>query len=110
MWELQQLPRTPGTATNPGWRTPMTPRTTAFGALEGTKPEPKYVQHSSPIHEQNEWVQSGHGHGPVQEYYPSPVQEYHPSPVQEYYPSPIQGQGHVEPEWVYDGNGKGTAV
>ncbi|ORY17416.1 hypothetical protein BCR34DRAFT_474872 [Clohesyomyces aquaticus] len=31
MWELQQLPRTPGTATF----APMTPRTRAFGALEG---------------------------------------------------------------------------
>jgi len=96
MWELQQLPRTPGgTATNPGWRTPMTPRTTAFTTLEGGKAEPKYVQHSSPIHEQDEWAQSGHGgHGPVQQYYPSP----------------ILGQGHAEPEWVYDGKGKGTAV
>jgi hypothetical protein len=34
MWELQQLPRTPGTAG--GMRGgPMTPRTTAFADLEG---------------------------------------------------------------------------
>jgi hypothetical protein len=33
MWELQQLPRTPGT-TN-GMRSPMTPRTQAFGDLDG---------------------------------------------------------------------------
>lgn len=103
MWELQQLPRTPGTGNAPGLRTPMTPRTTAFSTLEGGKPmDIKYAQHSSPIHEQNDWVQSGHGHVQVQEYYPSPVQEY--------YPSPIQGQGHAEPEWIYDGKGKGTAV
>jgi hypothetical protein len=34
MWELQQLPRTPGTA---GFKHPMTPRTTAFQSLDGTQ-------------------------------------------------------------------------
>ncbi|KAF2476379.1 uncharacterized protein BDR25DRAFT_252328 [Lindgomyces ingoldianus] len=33
MWELQQLPRTPGTAG--GMRSPMTPRTKAFNSLDG---------------------------------------------------------------------------
>ena len=33
MWELQQLPRTPGTVG--GMKSPMTPRTRAFGALGG---------------------------------------------------------------------------
>ncbi|KAH7109063.1 hypothetical protein B0J11DRAFT_238701 [Dendryphion nanum] len=33
MWELQQLPRTPGTAG--GLKSPMTPRTRALGALDG---------------------------------------------------------------------------
>ncbi|PVI00709.1 hypothetical protein DM02DRAFT_488454, partial [Periconia macrospinosa] len=39
MWELQQLPRTPGTSHGApaGWgeKMPITPRTRAFGALEG---------------------------------------------------------------------------
>lgn len=35
MWELQQLPRTPGTANAMFLKTPMTPRTRAFGDLEG---------------------------------------------------------------------------
>lgn len=115
MWELQQLPRTPGTATGPGWRTPMTPRTTAFTTLQGGKPEPKYVQHSSPIQEQDEWVHGGkqgqgvQGQGVQgQDYYPSPVQEYYPSPVQEFYPSPVHANG--QNDWVYDSKGKGTAV
>ena len=33
MWELQQLPRTPGTAG--GMKSPMTPRTRAFNELGG---------------------------------------------------------------------------
>jgi hypothetical protein len=37
MWELQQLPRTPGTAG--GLKSPMTPRTRAFGALQGGVPQ-----------------------------------------------------------------------
>lgn len=35
MWELQQLPRTPGTAG--GLKSPMTPRTRAFNALDGSQ-------------------------------------------------------------------------
>jgi hypothetical protein len=119
MWELQQLPRTPGTATGPGWtRAPMTPRTTAFSALEGQKQA--HVQHSSPIQEQDEFVQGqGHHVSPLQQqqtYYPSPEQQqqaYYPSPEQQqqaYYPSPVQGQAQGQPEWGYDGKGKGTAV
>lgn len=62
MWELQQLPRTPGTATAPGgWRTPMTPRTKAFSALEGGAPV--RVEHKSPIQEQDEFVYDGKGKG-----------------------------------------------
>jgi hypothetical protein len=36
MWELQQLPRTPGTAG--GMKSPMTPRTQAFNSLGGGLP------------------------------------------------------------------------
>jgi hypothetical protein len=82
----------------------MTPRTTAFTQLEGGKPEPRYVQHSSPIQEQEELASAGHDgrtvHGQAQEYYPSPVQEHYQSPAQAY----------AQDEWVYDGKGKGTAV
>jgi hypothetical protein len=35
MWELQQLPRTPGVANAAMRYGPMTPRTTAFADLEG---------------------------------------------------------------------------
>jgi hypothetical protein len=119
MWELQQLPRTPGTATGPGWtRAPMTPRTTAFSALEGQKQA--HVQHSSPIQEQDEFVQGQGQHiSPLQQqqaYYPSPEQHqqaYYPSPEQHqqaFYPSPVQGHPQGQPEWGYDGKGKGTAV
>lgn len=81
MWELQQLPRTPGTATS--FRTPMTPmtpRTKAFSALDGAVQgyyggdvkgvgaqgqyvQGQYVQHSSPIQERDEWVYDGKGKG-----------------------------------------------
>ncbi|KAF1995830.1 hypothetical protein P154DRAFT_580534 [Amniculicola lignicola CBS 123094] len=82
MWELQQLPRTPGTAG--GMKSPLTPRTRAFGALEGgyyggqqqvPMPQSYYTQQAqgqqiqtqmagmrgggtgpSPIAEQDEWV------------------------------------------------------
>ena len=74
MWELQQLPRTPGTA-NPmtygggggygnGGKVPVTPRTRAFGDLEGgtAYPQPSYQQ---PVYEQPtaapSWVQHAHG-------------------------------------------------
>jgi hypothetical protein len=103
MWELQQLPRTPGTATGPGWKTPMTPRTTAFTQLEGGKPEPKYVQHSSPIHEQDEWTSGGKDGRNItheQELYPTHMQTHYPAPAQVY----------AQDEWMYDGKGKGTAV
>lgn len=94
MWELQQLPRTPGTATGnlPWSKVPVTPRTRAFNELQGGGPE----------------------------YYQQPMTPQHPPP-QTYYPPP---QGHedvgyagVAPhgqqeldEYIYDGKGKGTAV
>ncbi|KAF2202602.1 hypothetical protein GQ43DRAFT_413406 [Delitschia confertaspora ATCC 74209] len=49
MWELQQLPRTPGTAG--GMRSPMTPRTKAFTDLGGAPPTPGYYGVPSPIYE-----------------------------------------------------------
>lgn len=71
MWELQQLPRTPGTAG--GLKSPMTPRSRAFGDLEGgysngTKPAngwygaPSQAQQPvSPVFEDQEYVQDGKG-------------------------------------------------
>lgn len=64
MWELQQLPRTPGTATAPGWNAPMTPRSRAFGALEGQNVREKApVQpQEAPIQDMDEFT--GYYHDP----------------------------------------------
>jgi len=42
MWELQQLPRTPGTIG--GMKSPMTPRTKTFGDLEGGQGQYSHMQ------------------------------------------------------------------
>lgn len=77
MWELQQLPRTPGTIG--GMKSPMTPRTRAFNDLGGE--ESGYgnmhkgsngwygghggvtVQPISPVQEQDEYIHEGKGKG-----------------------------------------------
>jgi hypothetical protein len=74
MWELQQLPRTPGTAG--GMRSPMTPRTRTFEDLEGGyggpyrdgQPQAGFAsyyggagQAVSPVTEQDEYVYEGKG-------------------------------------------------
>lgn len=67
MWELQQLPRTPGTANAMYFKTPVTPRTRAFGDLEGgyhqqqheVEPHPSWVAHA---HGQTQ-TQAGQGNG-----------------------------------------------
>jgi hypothetical protein len=73
MWELQQLPRTPGTAG--GLKSPMTPRTRTFADLEGqhngyanTQPEHAgfygggaVMQAVSPVAEQDEYIYEGKG-------------------------------------------------
>ncbi|OCK81707.1 hypothetical protein K432DRAFT_381065 [Lepidopterella palustris CBS 459.81] len=46
MWELQQLPRTPGTAS--GMKSPMTPRTRAFNSLGGDLPLREHEYQSFP--------------------------------------------------------------
>lgn len=46
MWELQQLPRTPGTAG--GLKSPMTPRAKAFNSLEGDLPLREHQYQSFP--------------------------------------------------------------
>src|SRR4051794_19624134 len=48
MWELQQLPRTPGTAG--GMRSPTTPRTRAFNDLDGGAAGYYHAEVHSPIH------------------------------------------------------------
>jgi hypothetical protein len=72
MWELQQLPRTPGTA---GFKSPMTPRTRTFSDLEGghggySNMQPEHggyygggavMQAVSPVHEQSEYTYEGKG-------------------------------------------------
>ncbi|KAF1841314.1 uncharacterized protein K460DRAFT_291356 [Cucurbitaria berberidis CBS 394.84] len=74
MWELQQLPRTPGTVG--GMKSPMTPRTRAFGDLEGQQNVygnanrgPGWyggqggapLQAVSPVQEQDEYTHEGKG-------------------------------------------------
>jgi hypothetical protein len=75
MWELQQLPRTPGTAG--GMKSPMTPRTRTFGDLEGgqyNNMHPGYgggyyaggpggvnAQAVNPVAEQDEYMYEGKG-------------------------------------------------
>ncbi|KAJ4286149.1 hypothetical protein N0V90_013498 [Kalmusia sp. IMI 367209] len=90
MWELQQLPRTPGTATgNAPWKTPATPRTRAFNELQGGGP-------------------------PTGGYYGGEVQTpRHPMQPQQqsvgYAGVAPHGQQELD-EYVYDGKGKGTAM
>jgi hypothetical protein len=73
MWELQQLPRTPGTAG--GLKSPMTPRTRTFADLEGqhngyANMQPEHagfygggavMQAVSPVAEQDEYMYEGKG-------------------------------------------------
>jgi len=73
MWELQQLPRTPGTAG--GFKSPMTPRTRTFADLEGqhggySNMQPEHsgyygggavMQAVSPVAEQDEYTYEGKG-------------------------------------------------
>ncbi|KAF3000731.1 hypothetical protein E8E13_003732 [Curvularia kusanoi] len=97
MWELQQLPRTPGTATFApaggmgmgGGKTPMTPRTRAFGDLEG-----------------------GYGHAPAPapaHLYAAPQQEVSPAPHPSWVAHAHGGmaQGAVAQTW-YGGNAGGA--
>lgn len=78
MWELQQLPRTPGTAG--GLKSPMTPRTRAFNALDGSQqhtsgmvipplPLPQAFQGKTAgdYYAQQEEIQRGYGQGQVQQ-------------------------------------------
>lgn len=83
MWELQQLPRTPGTTG--GLKSPMTPRTRAFESLGGAEAGHNYysnvakapagswygvggpgsvtVQPVSPVYEHDEYVGGAKGKG-----------------------------------------------
>jgi hypothetical protein len=108
MWELQQLPRTPGTTG--GMKTPMTPRTRAFQSLGGSMgggqpPVPaSYYQYQS-VQTVDQTPQLGAG-----AHYESPYQTPQTGPGEspyrtndEYYGS----QELVQGEWV--GKGKGAA-
>ncbi|KAF2643101.1 hypothetical protein P280DRAFT_467184 [Massarina eburnea CBS 473.64] len=107
MWELQQLPRTPGAAPPPqqGWeKAPMTPRTATFGQLGGEQLQYRQFQaqqfpqqysqqvYSQPVAQGN-GIGNGNGNGGV-EYYGNN------GDVPEYVP---QGHGH-------GGKGKGAVV
>ncbi|KAF2790322.1 hypothetical protein K505DRAFT_327638 [Melanomma pulvis-pyrius CBS 109.77] len=70
-WELQQLPRTPGTAG--GMKSPMTPRTQAFGALDGSSPQQAHGWYAPGAtglgvnHGHANTNGYGHGHEEIQE-------------------------------------------
>lgn len=59
MWELQQLPRTPGTANAMFLKSPATPRTRAFGDLEGGNVGAQHQQAQAAAHPS--WVAHAHG-------------------------------------------------
>jgi hypothetical protein len=136
MWELQQLPRTPGTAG--GMKSPTTPRTMAWRALDGEAAEKGFsgagrtvpagwVPAPSSYYEQEIQrvpnVPQQYATPPQQysipEQYPAPQQhsmpeqyEY-PAPQQynvpEQYPAPTQGLMGHEGLGETEGKGKGNA-
>lgn len=101
MWELQQLPRTPGTSGGVFSKSPMTPRTRAFGDLEGGSghqqqelmPHPSWVAHA---HGQQTHVPAGSN------WYGSNTADQGFAQVGQV--SPLQEQD----EYQYEGKGKGT--
>lgn len=102
MWELQQLPRTPGTANAMYLKSPMTPRTRAFGDLEGghggyqqqeLKPHPSWVAHAH-----------GQGHEGQQSWYAGRNEQAGFVQVQQV--SPVAEQ--EEYQYGYEGKGKGV--
>jgi hypothetical protein len=106
MWELQQLPRTPGTANAMYLKSPMTPRTRAFGDLEGGhggynqqefKPHPSWVAHA---HAQTQ------GGGVGQSWYGGTAEEGGFAKVQQVSPVAEQDENPYQSE--YEGKGKGV--
>jgi hypothetical protein len=59
MWELQQLPRTPGTVG--GLKSPMTPRTRAFNELGGGGDVEQGGYYSNVSHGGNAWYGPSQG-------------------------------------------------
>ncbi|KAJ4358573.1 uncharacterized protein N0V89_003157 [Didymosphaeria variabile] len=112
MWELQQLPRTPGTATgNAPWsKTPATPRTRAFNELGGTQEfyaqqpmTPQYPVGQQPMTPQYPVGQQ------TQTYYPPPTQGQHTLESVRHSGVAPQGQQEFD-EYLYDPKGKGAAM
>ena len=103
MWELQQLPRTPGTTGGVFFKNPTTPRTRAFGDLEGgsgnqqqeLKPHPSWVAHA---HGQQTHAPGGSS------WYGGNTTDQGFMQVQQV--SPVQEQD--EYQYGYEGKGKGT--
>ncbi|PSN69958.1 hypothetical protein BS50DRAFT_631918 [Corynespora cassiicola Philippines] len=112
MWELQQLPRTPGTAG--ALKSPMTPRTRAFESLSGVEAgyqqqqqqqayyQPQYQYPAQPQY-QPQYQQPVQLH--QQQHYQQVPQVQYASPVQ--YVSPVEEQA----EYIYpdDNKTKGAA-
>ncbi|KAF2856503.1 hypothetical protein T440DRAFT_920 [Plenodomus tracheiphilus IPT5] len=88
MWELQQLPRTPGTVG--GMKSPMTPRTQAFNSLGGEEAAHGGYYSSVPKNSSNGWY-GGQGGVTVQAI--SPVMEQDEYTSQ--YGSEGKGKGHA---------------
>jgi hypothetical protein len=104
MWELQQLPRTPGTTTGtaPWSKVPATPRTTAFNQLQGSGQQEYYTQPRSPMQMQPA--------PPPQTYYPPPNQNQGQHDSVGYAGVAPHGQQELDEYILYDGKGKGTAM
>jgi hypothetical protein len=107
MWELQQLPRTPGTATAMHFKSPATPRTRAFGDLEGGHADAYQQQELKP---HPSWV--AHAHGQLQTQAPAQGQGWYAGRneqagfVQVQQVSPVAE--HEEYQYGYEGKGKGV--
>ena len=108
MWELQQLPRTPGTANAMYWKSPMTPRTRAFGDLEGGQAGNAYSQQEFKPHPS--WVAHAHGQaaggGGAQSWYAGRPEEGGFVQVQQV--SPVAEQDETPYQHAYEGKGKGV--
>lgn len=88
MWELQQLPRTPGTMG--GMKSPMTPRTQAFNSLGGEEAEHGGYYSNARKSTQQGWY-AGQGNITVQAV--SPIAE------QDEFVGGYKGTGHAGPAY-----------
>ncbi|KAF9735344.1 hypothetical protein PMIN03_010666 [Paraphaeosphaeria minitans] len=125
MWELQQLPRTPGATTGhaPWAKVPATPRTTAFNQLQGAQIPQAHQEHYAQPRSPMMAPPQQQTYSSVQQQMYSPPQQTYSPPQQTYFPPPDQVQHEsvayagVAPQgqhgydgYPYNGKGKGTAM